>query len=109
MVLLACQTLDFSITGSLPAVSSPAPSTEMMSPAYIFSITSKFLPSLHISTNWLAIVFRLMVRSFEVRRCLGVSDGDIRTSLDARTWPRAHWTMVLVAAHDSWGKWTSAA
>ena len=39
-----------------PAVSSPSPSTETMSGAYIVCITSKFLPWLHNSTNFLATV-----------------------------------------------------
>jgi hypothetical protein len=51
IVLLPCQTLDFWMTGCWPAVSSPPPSTETMVGAYIVSITPKFLPWLHNSTN----------------------------------------------------------
>jgi hypothetical protein len=63
MVLLACQCSDFWMTGVLPTVSSPLGSTDTMSGAYIVCITSKFLHWLHNSTNWLAMVCRLMVRS----------------------------------------------
>src|SRR5438477_10231753 len=62
MALLPCQTSDLWMTASLPAVSFPSPSTETISGPYIVRMTSKFFPWLHNSTNWLAIVLRLMVK-----------------------------------------------
>src|SRR5688572_8548031 len=59
-VLSAPQSLDFWMTGTCPAVSWPPPSTETMSGEYNVSITSKFLPWLHRSTNCLATDRRLM-------------------------------------------------
>src|SRR6478672_12029819 len=67
-VLSETQSSDFLITGPCPAVSLPSPSTETMSGAYSVRITSKFLPCLHNSTNWLATVLRLMVRAPSQRK-----------------------------------------
>src|SRR5580693_2972551 len=59
-VLSETQSSDFLITGSWPAVSLPSPSTETISGAYRVRMTSKFLPCLHNSTNWLATVLTLI-------------------------------------------------
>src|SRR5436190_17735896 len=64
MMLLPCQTSDLRMTGSLPTVSLPVPSTDTMSSEYIPRMTSKCFPWLHSSMNFPATVSTLMAISF---------------------------------------------
>jgi hypothetical protein len=75
-----------------------------MSGAYIACITSKFLPWLHNSTNWLATVLRLMVSSFRKElfvvhirfnrmHCTG--------TIKAEAWRRIYWTPLSVDTTES--------